>query len=374
MTAIGVNLLWLRPGVVGGSEEYLCRQLVGLLEIDHPFDPTLFVLPAFGGAHPDLASTYPTVVAPIGGARRPLRVGAEWTWLPAQARRRRLQLVHHAGGTVPATPTRGPTVLTLHDLQYLRYPEHFGRGKLSWLRHAVPRSVRRAGVTVVPSEYVRSTVIDAFGVEPARVVVAPHGLPEVGSSPTPEAEVRDRYGLDGPYVVYPAITYPHKNHLVLVRALAQLGGSHPDLQLVLLGGAGPAEVALQAEITHLALGARVVRPGRVSDADRDGLYAAATALAFPSRYEGFGAPVVEAMAAGLPVIAADAAALPEVVGAGGLLVDPDDPAAWAEAIALVLDDDGEADLLRAAGRVRAAGFTAARSAAALTHAYGLALS
>jgi alpha-1,3-rhamnosyl/mannosyltransferase len=179
--------------------------------------------------------------------------------------------------------------------------------------------------------------------------------------------------LTGRVVVYPAITHRHKNHVVLVRALAELGTSHADVQLVLLGGRGPAEGLLGEQVARLGLRDRVVRPGRVPDADRDGLYAMASVLAFPSRYEGFGAPVLEAMAAGLPVVAAAAAALPEVVDGAGLLVPPDEPEAWAEALALVLDDEQEAELLRAAGRSRAATFTATRSAAALVHAYGLAV-
>jgi alpha-1,3-rhamnosyl/mannosyltransferase len=372
VTGVAVNLLWLRPGVVGGSEEYLCRQLAGLGEIDHPYALTLFTVPGFAAAHPELAS-FPAVRAPVGRVR-PLRVAAEATWVPAMVRRRGVALVHHGGGTAPAVRAGVPVVLTIHDLQYRRYPENFSVVKRRWLRLAVPRSVRRAAVVCVPSEYVRATVVDAFAVPAERVVVVPHGLPELRPvAPSAEADLRERYDLPGRVVVYPAITYAHKNHVVLVRALARLARSHADVRLVLLGGVGPAETALRAEVERLGLDDRVVRPGRVSDADRDGLYALASGLAFPSRYEGFGAPVLEAMAAGVPVVASACAALPEVVGAGGLLVDPDDPAGWAEALAMVLDDPAGADILRAAGRARASGFTARRSAAALVHAYGPAL-
>jgi len=113
----------------------------------------------------------------------------------------------------------------------------------------------------------------------------------------------------------------------------------------------------------------VVRPGRVSDADRNGLYAVATALAFPSRYEGFGAPVLEAMRFGCPVIAADATALPEVVGDAGILVPPDEPDAWAKAIDQLIVDRDERERLIAAGHVRAARFTAAAAGASLLAAY-----
>jgi alpha-1,3-rhamnosyl/mannosyltransferase len=218
-------------------------------------------------------------------------------------------------------------------------------------------------VVAVPSEYVRGTVIDAFGVDPERVFVVPHGIdPAV---PTAEAEVRARYGLgDRRFVVYPAITHPHKNHRFLLDLLAG-PWDDPDLALVMLGGAGLAEADVTAAIQRLDLGRRVTRPGRVPEADRDGLIAAAAALVFPSEYEGFGAPVLEAMALGTPVICSDRAALPEVAG-DAAVVRPLDQDAWKGA----LDEVARAhDDLVDAGRERAALFTATASGAALAEAY-----
>ena len=378
---LGVNLLWLRPGVVGGSEEYLVRQLLGLAELGEPVDVTLFGLPSLRTAHPDLAAAFDIVEAPVSGASRPLRVAAEATWLAAQVRRRRLGLVHHGGGTVPARTGGAPVVLTVHDLQVLRFPEFFSPFKRAYLRASLPRAVRRAAVVCVPSAFVAGTVAEAYGVPAERLVVVPHGLPDAapgwgaapapaaapwpGSAATPEAELRRRYALPERFVVYPAITHPHKDHVTLLRALARVS----DLGAVLLGGAGRAEGDVVAEISRLGLGARVVRPGRIPDADRDGCYAAALALAFPSRYEGFGAPVLEAMALGCPVLAADATALPEVVGGAGVLLPAGDLDAWAAALRRMVDDPAERAALAAAGRRRAAGYTAAHSARALVSAY-----
>ncbi len=140
----------------------------------------------------------------------------------------------------------------------------------------------------------------------------------------------------------------------------------PDLRLVLLGGKGTAEADVVADIARLGLEQRVVRPGRVPDADRDGLLAAADALVFPSEYEGFGAPVVEAMALGTPVICSDQPALAEVVGDAGLVL-PLEIDAWARALETVA---ARADAMRSAGRARARAFTTERSGAALVEAYG----
>ena len=188
---VGVNLLWCLPGAVGGSEEYVARQLTGLGDVAPDIHATVFVLPGFAGAHRDVAARHDLVVASLDARRRSRRVLTESTWLPS--RLAGTDVVHHAGGTVPAR-SPGPILLTIHDVQYRTYPEYATPLKRQYLRLAVPLAVRRAATIAVPSEYVRRTIVDGFGCDPERVVVVPHGV-DPPSSPVDVDEVRHRYGL-----------------------------------------------------------------------------------------------------------------------------------------------------------------------------------
>ena len=363
---VAVNLLWCVPGDVGGSEEYLVRQLVGLAAQPSNIAPTLYCLPSFVEAHPELEQLFPMVGAKTDGKDRKRRILAEHTWLARVARG--ADVVHHGGGTTPLVGGR-PIVLTIHDLQYETYPEYTSAAKLRYLRTVMPKSVARASVIAVPTEYVRSTVIDRFEVDPERVVVVRHGIePDIGRGARSEEELRDAYGLGtGRVLVLPAITHPHKGHEFLLDVMAT-HWTDPDLRLVLLGGRGLADDAVERAIVEHKLSDRVVRPGRVSDDDRDGLIRLADALVFPSQYEGFGAPVVEAMALGTPVVCSDQAALAEVVAHAGLVL-PLDRDAWADALDRV---DTDRDAMRRAGELRSESFTAAESGAGIAHAYRLA--
>lgn len=364
---VAVNLLWCVPGGVGGSEQYLVRQLVGLASQPPAFVPTIYCLPSFVDAHPELARLFPMVTAGISGDDRKRRVLTEHTWLAR--RTKSADVVHHGGGTSPRFGG-GPIVLTIHDLQYETFPEYVSPAKLRYLRAVMPRSVARADVIAVPTNYVRGTVIERFGVDPDRVVVVPHGVePDIGAGARSEFELRRDFGLgSGRVVVLPAITHPHKGHSFLLDVMAA-HWDDDDLRLVLLGGAGAADDHVRRQIDRLDLSKRVVRPGRVSDDDRDGLIRLADALVFPSEYEGFGAPVVEAMALGTPVICSDQPALEEVVADAGLVL-PLEREEWANALDLVASDREE---MRRAGRRRAARFTAAKSGEGLASAYRLAL-
>ncbi len=360
--AIAVNLLWCVPGDVGGSEEYLVRQLLGLADSTAGFRVTLYVVEGFAEAHRDLTEMFPTVVAPFDGSSRARRIAGETMWL--RGRTSSADLRHHGGGTAPTSAVR-PYVLTIHDLQYRTYPEYFSRTKRAYLSTMIGRSVRRARMVTVPSEYVRASVIEAYGADPASVGVVPHGFePDLLRDITDENELRRKFSLgDGPVIVYPAVTNHHKNHKFLVRLLAS-EWRDPDLRLVFIGGSGSAEQEVER-----ATDPRIRRLGRVAAADRNGLLSMAEAMVFPSLYEGFGAPLIEAMALGCPVIASDSTCIPAILDGAGLVL-PLAVDLWADALERV--DRDRANMI-AAGRQRAASFTARASGAALAESYTAAL-
>jgi alpha-1,3-rhamnosyl/mannosyltransferase len=360
--AIAVNLLWCVPGDVGGSEEYLVRQLLGLAGLQPQPSATLHVVDGFNQAHPQLAELFPTVVAPFDGSSRARRIAGESRWFRQQASGADLR--HHGGGAAPLGATR-PYVLTIHDLQYRTYPEYFSRTKRTYLASMIGRSVRRARIVAVPSEYVRGSVIEAFGTPPADVRVVPHGFePDLLTEITGEDDLRHRYALgNGPVIVYPAVTNPHKNHRFLIELLAS-SWRDPDLRLVLTGGSGAAEASVAA-----AADPRIRRVGRVPAADRNGLLKMAEAMVFPSRYEGFGAPLIEAMALGCPVISSDSTCIPAVLDGAGLVL-PLTAAGWADALDRVAKDR---PAMIEAGLSRAEAFTARASGEALAAVYADAL-
>lgn len=362
---VGLNLLWLVPGVVGGSEGYATGLVAGLVERDD-VRVVAFGLPGFAKTYRQLAAAAHTVVPPMPEGRHVMRrVLLENAWLPQQLRAQKVDLVHHLGGIVPPG-CRVPAVVTLHDLQYLAYPAYFSAAKRRYLGMTQGRSLKRAEVVTAVSDFTRTQAIDAFDLDPSRVVVVPPVVRPMPAVPKARrAQLLGELGVRGRYILYPAATYPHKNHAVLLEAFAQVVKNH-DVSLVLTGavgaGAWGSAHSTRAEvadlIARLGIDERVRMLGYVASEQLAALYAGASLLAFPSRFEGFGIPIVEAMAAACPVVAADATALPSLVGDAGVLVDPDDAHAWAAAISDVLGDDGKRQRLSDAGRARAAALAA----------------
>jgi glycosyltransferase involved in cell wall biosynthesis len=237
----------------------------------------------------------------------------------------------------------------------------------------VPSSLQRAVRIAVPSRFVAGTLVRAFGIEPKKISVVRHGLEAAFDGETTSGDaLRRQFGLgNGPVLVYPAITHPHKNHAFLMHLMATGEGrwGDPSLRLVCMGSQGSAHDDVLQLIDTLGLGDRVVMSGRVSNADRNGLLAMAEAMVFPSEYEGFGAPVIEAMRCGTPVVCSDRGSLPEVVGDAGL-VCPLENDAWVRALEAVKMRREE---LVVAGKDRARAFTSEISATELVEQYDLVL-
>jgi alpha-1,3-rhamnosyl/mannosyltransferase len=382
---VGVNLTWLVPGVVGGSEEYTVRLLEAVPDaLDGDLRLRIYGRPDLATAHPGLVDRHEFVPVPVLPGGRPGRVAVENTWLAARSRSDRI--VHHAGGTLPFVGS-APAAVTVHDLQPLDHPANFGPLKRRWLKRVLPHAVRGARLVLCPSEHTAQRLEALLEVPRSRVRIVPHGyrthevpaatertpgptnrLPAepAGDSAGSSGETSRRFGR---YLLYPAIAYPHKRHLDLIGVLDQLRHRHPDLSVVYTGRPGPESATLTTEAKRLGLAPRVHQLGRVPIAELTSLYRGASALVFPSAYEGFGNPAVEAMGLGCPVVVSDAGALPEVVGDAGLVVPVGDVAGLSAAVTRVLDEPGLADELGRRGRRRAARFDVAIAAATLADVY-----
>lgn len=368
---IGVNLTWLMPGVVGGSEEYTMRLLQAVH--DH-LDPRIH-LRIYGRselfeAYPDLSDQYSVAVMPQvgipGGGSRPGRVLMEQTWLAAVSGGD--AAMHHAGGTIPYV-RRQPAVVTVHDPQPLEFPEYFHPIKRRWLHQIIPYSVRAARLVLCPSRFTANRLRELLDVPEEKLRVVVHGHRADGETTDGETAGLqvDRFGR---YLLYPAIAYPHKRHIDVVRALAELGSESGDVAAVFTGRPGPELEAVVAEAARLGVQERVHVLGRVPRADLEALYRSAQALVFPSAYEGFGNPALEAMSARCPVVVSDAGALPDVVGEAGVVVPVGDVGAIARSVEKLMADQTLADEFRRRGVARAADFDLGIAAAQLADVYG----
>jgi glycosyltransferase involved in cell wall biosynthesis len=346
------------------------RQLLGLAEIEHPYEIEVFAPLGFSQRQPKIASLYSVHEASNDCSQRARRIVLEHTWLVHKTRD--FDLVHHGGGTVPRRGNKN-TVLTIHDIQWIDYPHYVSTVKLRYLRRVVPSSVRRATRVVVPSRFVADSLTKSFATSPKKIGVVRHGLEsDLSSAATDEATLRAKFQLGaGPVLVFPAITHPHKNHLFLLGLLAHTGGSwaDPTLRIVFAGSEGSHHAQVLSFIAEHGLSSRVVMPGRVSNEDRNGLLKMADAMVFPSEYEGFGAPVIEAMRMGAPIISSDRASLPGVIGDAGLVL-PLTVDTWADALDVVR---ARRDELVALGHSRSQLFTASLSATDLVEQYRIAL-
>jgi len=280
--------------------------------------------------------------------------------------------IYHAPDFVLPPLRRARRMVTVHDLAFLLYPECADARLRQYLMSVVPRSIRDADFVVTDSINTQNDVICLFGASPDRTAVVPGGV-EARFRPAPPeavAELRARLGLHSPFVLSLGMIEPRKNWQGLIRAYSQARARHRlRHQLVLAGPRGWLWESIFDERERSPYRNDIIFLGFVADADLPALYTAAEAFAFPSFYEGFGLPPLEAMACGTPVVVSNAASLPEVVGDAGLMVPADDIDALAEALARLLLDEELRRTLRAAGLQRAAQFTWPAAAQRLLEVY-----
>jgi glycosyltransferase involved in cell wall biosynthesis len=259
----------------------------------------------------------------------------------------------------------GRSVVTIFDLSFLRFPRMFNRGNRAYLALSTRLAARRAERIITISEHCRREVIELLGVPPGRVVTTLCAA-DTRFRPLPPAEVeafRQRRRLPQRFILYLGTLEPRKNVAALVRAYARLRATRPDSPaLVLAGARGWMFEEVFRTIERLGLEQQVILPGFIPSQEQPLWYNAATVFAYPSFYEGFGLPPLEAMACGTPVVVSNATSLPEVVGQAGWLVDPKDEAALTAALESVLTDPDLAASLRQAGLRQAARFSWSRLA------------
>jgi len=320
---IGISLLTLVPGLSGGSETYareLCRALARVGSLSYRvFVPTVAI---------DAADGLPSSVVSRYRASRtmPGRVAAmSLAALHPKPLRRELELdaldaLHFPLSVMLPPVSSPPTATTVVDLQHEELPEFFGRAELAYRKAVYGRTIRRSRLVVAISEHSRSTLIERFALAPEHVRAIPLAVDH-------DAFRRDDEVQRGEYLLYPARPWPHKNHARLFDAFARLRTRRPDLRLVLTGEGdyGPLPPGVEAR-------------GRVSRDDLVRLYQGAAALAFPSLYEGFGMPVLEAMACGCPVACSNVTSVPEVAGDAARMFDPRDVDGIVAALEEVLND------------------------------------
>jgi glycosyltransferase involved in cell wall biosynthesis len=329
---IAIGLLTLVPGRLGGSEVYVRELLRALARVSA--HELRVVLPPVAS---DCGEGLPVAVA---SEYRTARSTPERLVAMGLAAARPQPLRRHFAGAdavhfpltieLPRTPL--PKVVTLVDVQHLDLPELFSRAERAFRAAVWHRSVRRADRVIAISEFVRDRAVDALGLDPERIRVVPLGLDH--------ERLRPGGGAREPFLLYPARRWKHKNHERLLDAFAQLRRERPELRLVLTGGGDFPAMPDGVEVR-----------GHIATDELVSLLQRASAVVFPSLYEGFGMPPLEAMACGCPVACSNTASLPEVVGDAARLFDPRDPDAIAAAVRDVLDDPAtwiERGLARAA--------------------------
>jgi glycosyltransferase involved in cell wall biosynthesis len=354
---------------LGGNESYAIHLIEALAEIDQTNLYTLYVtkpaaIERFKNRWPNFQVRQTLPHTPL--VRIPLTLSIE-------LRRHPVDLLHVQYTAPPFAPC--PIVTTIHDLAFEHLPETFNRRSWMQLRLTVRRTARQAAHIITVSDYSRRDISRTYGIEPERITVTPEAAPLHFAPITNETElrrIRESYGIQGDYILSLCSIQPRKNLVRLIEAYSCLRRVSPEVklpQLVLAGKRAWLDNETFRAGERNALGRDILFTGYVPEHDLVGLYSGAICFVYPSYFEGFGLPVVEAMQCGVPVIAGNRTSLPEIVGEAGLLFDPFDTEALVKALTQVMDDSAYRATLRTKGLERAKDFNWKTTAQLTLNAY-----
>jgi glycosyltransferase involved in cell wall biosynthesis len=356
---IGINALYLLPGKVGGSETYIRSLVRGLLKIDRDNAYFIFINKESVGIFQGIVPHLHIVPCPVQATNRPLRILWEQFILPLQVRRHRIDVLLSAGETAPFfCPNK--SILVIYDLFHVYHPEEFSRFHLFFLRTIKYWSARTADGIITISEKSKRDIIQYFKMQPENITVAHLAVSHEDFHPADSGDlisVRTKYDLPERYILYAAALLPHKNHERLLQAFKKIKDLAPGRKLVFTGAWEAGHDTVSTMISALGLQQDVIMLGWLPFEDIPLVYRDAEMFIYPSLHEGFGLPVLEAMASGVPVICSRIEPLTEVAGDAALFVDPYDSSDIAQGMSTVLKDTALRTKLIEKGLRRAKEFT-----------------
>jgi glycosyltransferase involved in cell wall biosynthesis len=354
---IGINALYLIPGGVGGTEIYLRSLLAAFAAIDRHNQYVVFTNRETG---PDIApaqSNFTIEPLNVSAEFRPGRILVEQTSLPSAVRRMKVDVLFNAGFTAPLlSPV--PCVTVFHDLQHKRHPEFFRWFDLPFWRALLYGSAHRSTRLIAVSEATRDDLLRFYKLDPAKIAVVPHGVDSAFFDISRER----RRQTPEPIVLCVSTLHPHKNLERLIRVFARLRAKHPKYRLTIAGLRGFHTEVLEQLVESLGARDFIDLTGWIAREELYGLFRRAAVFVYPSTFEGFGMPVLEALAAGLPAACSSVEPLPSVAGEAALYFDPNNDEALFDALVRLIEEVELTTTLERLGPERAARFSWTKAA------------